>query len=63
MLCLPAMREVLPLRNLITAVGTGFGLDRMVNTTFKCTAHEDNTGCETLANLEPGRTTPRSPFL
>ena len=57
-----AMREVLPLRNLISAVGTGFGLERMVNTTFKCTAHEDNTGCETLANLEPGRTTPRSRF-
>ena len=57
-----SMREVLPLRNLITAVGTGFGLDRMVNTTFKCTAHEDNTGCKTLANLEPGRTTPRSRF-
>ena len=57
-----SMREVLPLHNLITAVGTGFGLDHMVNTTFKCTAHEDNTGCEMLANLKPGHTTPRSRF-
>jgi hypothetical protein len=56
--CKLAMKELLPLRNLITAFGTGFGLDRMVNTVFKCTAHEDNIGCETLANLEPGHTTP-----
>jgi hypothetical protein len=27
-----------------------------------CTAHEDNTACELLANLEPGRQTPRSKF-
>jgi hypothetical protein len=56
------MQEVLPLRNLITTVGAGLGLDRLVNTTFQCTAHEDNTGCKTLANLEPGRTTPRSRY-
>jgi hypothetical protein len=30
--------------------------------TFKTTVHEDNMGALTLANLEPGRTTPRSKF-
>jgi hypothetical protein len=34
----------------------------MCKTTFRCTAHEDNAACETLANLEPGRMTPRSKF-
>ena len=57
-----SMHEALPLCNLITAVGTGFGLDGMVNTTFKCTSQEDNTRCKMLANLEPDCTTPRSRF-
>ena len=38
------------------------GISEMVKATFKCTAHEDNSACETLANLEPGRVTPRSKF-
>ena len=58
-----AMREVLPLRNLVQTVGKALGLEHMCKTTFKCTAHEDNSACETLANLEPGRQTPRSKFF
>ena len=50
------------MRRLVETVANGMGLDKMVKTTFKCTAHEDNTACETLANLEPGRTTARSRF-
>ena len=57
-----AMREVLPLRNLIVAIADGMGIASMCRSTFKCTAHEDNSACETLANLEPGRVTPRSKF-
>jgi hypothetical protein len=57
-----AMREVIPLRNLIKEVAKGLGINELCNTQFQCTAHEDNTACETLANLEPGRVTPRSKF-
>lgn len=55
-----ALREVLPLRDLVKTVAKGTGISQMCTTTFKCTAHEDNTAAETLANLEPGRVTPRS---
>ena len=57
-----AMREVLPLRNLIKAVARGLKINEMCDTQFRCTAHEDNSACETLTNLEPGRVTPRSKF-
>ena len=57
-----AMREVLPLRNLVKEVANALGINEMVQTTFKCTAHEDNAACQVLANLEPGRTTARSKF-
>ncbi len=57
-----AMREVIPLRNLVKEVANALGINEMCNTKFKCTAHEDNSACETLTNLEPGRVTPRSRF-
>ena len=57
-----AMREVLPLRNLVTTVANALGINDMINTTFRCAAHEDNVACETLANPEPRRVTPRSKF-
>ena len=57
-----AMREVLPLRNLVKKVAKALKLNEMCMTTFKCTAHEDNSAAQTLANLEPGRVTPRSKF-
>jgi len=34
--------------------------DQLVN--FRATVHEDNQGALALANLEPGRNTPRSKF-
>ena len=55
-----ALREVLPLRDLVKVVSKGLGINQLCTSTFKCTAHEDNTAAETLANLEPGRITPRS---
>ena len=58
-----AMREVLPARTLIEVVARALGLDDMVKSTFRCTAHEDNQACQTLANLEPGRQTARSKFF
>jgi hypothetical protein len=55
-----SLREVLPIQRLVRAVGNtvGFHEDRL--TTFKTTVWEDNAGTLTLANLEPGRMTPRS---
>jgi hypothetical protein len=57
-----AMREVLPLRNLVTTLAKALNINEMCESNFRCTAHEDNSACETLANLEPGRVTPRSKF-
>ena len=57
-----AMREVIPLRNLVTTVAKALKINDLCDATFKCTAHEDNSACETLANLEPGRVTPPSKF-
>ena len=55
-----SMREGLPLRRLVQAVAKGVGLSEDRITTFKTTVWEDNSGTLTLANLEPGRMTPRS---
>jgi hypothetical protein len=57
-----SMREVLPLKRLVEAVTKGVGLseEQERRTTFKTTVWEDNSGTLTLANLEPGRMTPRS---
>ena len=57
-----AMREVLPLRNLIETVAKGCGINEDCQTTFKTTVWEDNVGALTLANLDPGQNTPRSKF-
>ena len=57
-----AMREVLPLRDLVRTVSKGVGIKDEVFTTFKVSVWEDNNGCLTLANLDPGQTTPRSKF-
>ena len=57
-----AMREVLPLRNLVKHVAKGCGIDESCLTTFKTTVWEDNMGALTLGNLEPGQHTPRSKF-
>jgi hypothetical protein len=45
---------------LFLAVSRGIGLGDDVTTTFKTTVWEDNNGALSLANMEPGRMTPRS---
>ena len=50
-------------KKLIKVVARALKLDDIVKSTFKCTAHEDNQACQTLANLEPGRQTARSKFF
>ena len=56
------MREVVPLRETVKAVAHGLQLGDECLTTFKTTVWEDNMGAWTLANLEPGQSTPRSKF-
>ena len=57
-----AMREVLPLRNLVSTVCEATGLITSCRTTFRTTVWEDNMGALTLANMDPGHNTPRSRF-
>ena len=57
-----AMREVIPLRRTVKAVAHGCKLHDACETTFLTTVWEDNMGALTLANLDPGRNTPRSKF-
>jgi len=57
-----AMKEVLPLIEVIKSVSHGFGIDQECVTEFKTTVWEDNMGALTLANLEPGQHTIRSKF-
>ncbi|CAB9526109.1 expressed unknown protein [Seminavis robusta] len=56
------MMEVIPLRNTVKAVAKGMGINEHCLTSFKTTVWEDNVGALTLANLEPGQSTPRSKF-
>jgi len=53
---------VLPLRNLTTTVAKAVGIPDEHLSTFKVTCWEDNAAAETLANLDPGQSTPRSKF-
>ena len=57
-----AMRDVLPLRNLTQTVAKAVGIPEEHLSTFKVTCWEDNQACESLANMAPDRTTPRSKF-
>ena len=57
-----ALKSVLPLQELLTHVARGVGLPEDYKTTFKTTVWEDNAGALTLANMEPGRITPRSKY-
>ena len=54
------MRLVLPLLELHKTIGSSFGIQSEVIANFRTTVWEDNNGCLILANLEPGRQTPRS---
>jgi hypothetical protein len=55
-----AMRDLLPLRELLIALSPSVTLNGRHPTTFRTSVHEDNSGALSLANLEPGRGTPRS---
>ena len=55
-----AMRSVLPFKTAVFAVSKAIGLSNERSTMFKTTVWEDNAGALTLANMEPGRITPRS---
>jgi hypothetical protein len=57
-----ALREVLPLQELVKMVACGIEINDKVQTDFKVTVWEDNNGCLTLANLDPRQSTPRSKF-
>ena len=57
-----AMREVIPLRDLVKVVAKASGLEEDCATDFKVIVWEDNDGCWTLANMDPGQHTPRSKF-
>ena len=57
-----AMKSVIPILELLRAVGKGVGMSEEQRTKFKTTFWEDNMGALTLANMEPGRMTPRSKF-
>jgi hypothetical protein len=56
------MCKLLPFKQLVETVLTIIGINVEDLTTFKTTVWEDNTGALTLANMEPGRVTPRSKF-
>jgi hypothetical protein len=55
-----AMKDLLPLKRLIETVSEAVGLSLQGVIHMRTTVWEDNTGALTLANLEPGRMTPRS---
>ena len=57
-----ALRVAIPLLDLIKEVVKGLNFCNERVLTFKATVHEDNCGALTLAQLEPGRHTPRSKF-
>ena len=57
---LMAMKEFLPLRELIIEVRRNVGLTRKGFTSIHSTVWEDNTGCVILANMELPHVTPRS---
>jgi hypothetical protein len=57
-----ALRATVPLIAVTKAVADGLVFTRGRVLTFKATVHKDNQGAIILANLEPGRHTPRSKF-
>ena len=57
-----ALRAAIPLIEVTTAINKGLKFTTTKLLTFKATVHEDNMGALRLAQLEPGRNTPRSKF-
>jgi hypothetical protein len=54
-----ALRAAIPLIAATKAAANSLAFTRDRILTFKATVHEDNKGAIVLANLEPGRHTPR----
>ena len=54
------MKQGLPLQRLVHTVADSVGLNVQDLIEMRTTVWEDNSGALTLANLEPGRMTPRS---
>ena len=57
-----ALRAAIPLLHIASSISKGLHLFAPQKLTFRATVHEDNLGALKLANLEPGRHTPRSKF-
>jgi hypothetical protein len=57
-----ALRAAIPLLDICISINHGLGITNDKLLTFRTTIHEDNIGALTLAQLEPGRHTPRSKF-
>ena len=57
-----AMREVIPLQNLLRKIAETIGYGPDIYTEFQTTVHEDNAAALRLANLSPGQFTPRTKF-
>jgi hypothetical protein len=55
-----AMRNLLPLKNLLKEIMGNIGVEGSAVEKFRTTLWEDNIGALRLARLEPGRMTPRS---
>jgi hypothetical protein len=55
-----AMRELLPFKHLLETLIQGVGVASKKEISFNTMVWEDNAGALVLANLEPGRMTPRS---
>jgi Reverse transcriptase (RNA-dependent DNA polymerase) len=55
-----SMRDVLPLQALLREIYNNIGLSKTQKVQFKTTVHKDNNGALRLAQMEPGRSTPRS---
>lgn len=55
-----ALKELLPLKRLVEIVANAIQLPLQPTIAMRVTVWEDNSGALTLANLEPGRMTPRS---
>eukprot|EP00957_Ditylum_brightwellii_P093080 7087062-Ditylum_brightwellii.AAC.1 len=53
------MRELLPFQQLVQEVAEIMGM-KMGKSKIRFTVWEDNSGAMTLANMKPGRITPRS---
>ena len=54
------MKSVIPYLRILTSITKGIGISIGDKATFHTTVWEDNVGALTLANMEPGRITPRS---